>query len=179
MRPGSAPTVERVRGASALLARTRRETVVRFGGDARLVAFALVFGVGVGGLLHRLLVWSFGRVDELAVVPFAPGISTRNALLRIVPWALIAGGAAAFAMTDRDRLSRWGWRRAVGFSLAAAGATLLVVGELEVHVFHTLAQRWPPHTLSWDVLYHVPGEAIAFAGWLLLPTRAAARPAAD
>ncbi|MEX2555392.1 MAG: hypothetical protein WEB06_07165 [Actinomycetota bacterium] len=43
-----------------------------------------------------------------------------------------------------------------------------LVGELEVHVFRTLAQEWRPHDL-WDVIFHVLGEAIALMGWLLLP----------
>jgi len=175
MPPGSAPTAERTPAAEGLLARTRRETSVRLGGDARLIASALVFGAGLGGELHRLLVWSFGRWDRLVVAGDAPGASARDGILSIAPWALMVIGSALFVTTGRGRRSEWGWRRAVGIALASAGAVVLVVGELEVHVWRTLEQGWAAHNLTWDVVFHVPGEAIAFAGWLLLPIGRAAR----
>jgi uncharacterized membrane protein len=155
--------------ADHIVARIRRETSIRFGGDPRQIAGAIVFGAGLGGLLHRLLVWSFGRWDRLAVVDGAPGASVRDGLLSFTPWALMVAGLAALASTDGGRRSRWGLRRAVGVALASAGAVVLVVGELEVHVFRTLVQGWAAHNLTWDVIFHVPGEAIAFVGWLLLP----------
>ncbi|MGH2726307.1 MAG: hypothetical protein ACRDKS_04955, partial [Actinomycetota bacterium] len=104
----------------------------------------VIVGLGLGGLLHRALVAAFERWDRLAVVPAAPGAGLRHDLLTIGPWVALAIGAIVYALT-RAGSQEWSWRRALGVAIAVAGAVVLVVGELEVHVFDTLAQRWQPH----------------------------------
>ncbi|MGH2784938.1 MAG: hypothetical protein ACRDJ1_06735 [Actinomycetota bacterium] len=156
---------------AGLVSRTRRETSVRLGNDAVLIACATIFGLGLGGLLHRGLVAAFGRWDRLSVLPSAAGAATREDLVTFGPWIVIGVSAGILALTRRGRSPAWSWRRALGVAIAVAGLVVLVVGELEVHVFDTLAQGWKPHDLFWDVLFHVPGETVALAGWLLLPTR--------
>jgi uncharacterized membrane protein len=148
--------------------RTRSEIATRLGGDRALLASAALAGLGLGGLLHGLLVAMLERWDRLAVLPGASGAGLRHDLLSVGAWVAIAVGVMVYAATRRGAAGP-GARRALGVAVAVAGVVVLVVGELEVHVFDTLAQRWAPHDLAWDVLFHVPGEAIAFAGWLLLP----------
>lgn len=154
---------------AGLLTRTRREASVRLGRDWRVIAWGVIFGLGLGGLLHRLLVAIFERWDRLAVVPAAAGADLRDDLLTFGPWVAIAIGAILYAATRGAARAR-SWRRGLGVAIAVAGAVVLVVGELEVHVFDTLVQGWEPHDLFWDVLFHIPGEAIALAGWFLLPS---------
>ena len=154
---------------AGLVSRTRRETAARLGNDAGLIACAAILGLGLGGLLHRVLIAAFEHRDRLTVLPNAPHASLREDLLTIGPLAAIALSVAVFALMRRGRSRAWSWRRAAGVSIAVAGAVVLVVGELEVHVFRTLAQGWRPHDLFWDVIFHLPGEAIALSGWLILP----------
>jgi uncharacterized membrane protein len=146
----------------------RREAGDRLGDDPRLILAAVVFGVGAGAWLHAALVAAFGRWGRLSVLPDAPLHATLNDVLTIGPWVAVALSAAIFALT-RGRAPTWNWRRALGIAIAVAGVVVLFVGELEVHVFDTLEQGWRTHDLFWDVVFHVPGEAIAMAGWLLLP----------
>lgn len=155
---------------AGLVSRTRREASFRLGNDAVLIACATIFGLGLGGLFHRGLVAAFDRWDRLSVLPGAAGAATREDLVTFGPWIAIGVGAGILALTHGGRSPAWSWRRALGVAIAVAGLVVLVVGELEVHVFDTLAQGWKPHDLFWDVLFHVPGEAVALAGWLLLPT---------
>ncbi|MEX2555411.1 MAG: hypothetical protein WEB06_07260 [Actinomycetota bacterium] len=145
-----------------------------------MLATAALLGVGVGGLLHRLLVGAFEGWDRLAVVPSARGAALREDLLTLGPWAAVTAGVIALAITGRRRAAGRG-RRIAGLSVAVAGLVVLLVGELELHVFRTLGQGWESHDLFWDVVFHLPGETIAFAGWLLLPggTGAAGRAASQ
>lgn len=161
--------------SAGLVSRTKQEASIRLGSDARLIVCGAIFGLGLGGLMHRALVAVFGRWDRLAVVPGADGAASRNDLLSFGPWIAIALSLGILALTYRGGETAWSWRRALGVAVAVAGVVVLVVGELEVHVFDTLAQGWKPHDLYWDVLFHVPGEAVALAGWLLLPTGTPAR----
>ena len=157
--------------------RARRETSAKLGPDPRLVVCAAVFGLGLGGLLHRALIALLDRWDKITVVAGAGGADLRRNLLAVLPWIVIGLSVAAIALTRAHRSPAWNVRRVAGIALAFAGFVVLVVGELEVHVFRTLAQGWRPHDLFWDVVFHIPGEAIALAGWAILPS-AAARPAA-
>ncbi|MGH2796062.1 MAG: DUF2243 domain-containing protein [Actinomycetota bacterium] len=146
----------------------RREAGDRLGSDPRLILTAVLFGIGAGGWLHRALVATLDGWDRLSPAPQATRYDTMNDVLTIGPWVAVGLSAAIFAMS-RGRGPAWNRRRAIGIALAAAGGVVLVVGELEVHAFDTLQQGWRPHDLFWDVVFHLPGEAIAFAGWLLLP----------
>lgn len=109
-----------------LVRRTRWETAARLGNDAGLIACAAIFGLGLGGLLHRVLIAAFERWGRLSVIPNAPRASLREDMLTVGPWAAIALSVSVYALMGRWRTRAWSWRRAAGASIAVAGAVVLI-----------------------------------------------------
>jgi len=155
------------RTANRSLDRRLKEVSAKFGTDPALIGCAALLGLGLGGLLHRILIALFERGDRLFDVPSADGAALRDGILAFGPWIVLGLGIVGVLLARRS--ATWSARRVTGLAIAFAGFFMLIIGALELHVFRTLEEGWEPKHLWWDVAFHGPGEMLALAGWLLLP----------